>query len=95
MWRTTGPCREEVLSYADDITEVFSKEGLFASATHGDQLIHQRGRLYPALMGYRESEMRANSDQIIFADENRSLFPTQYTAVMGILRQGVREVYDR
>ena len=38
--------------------------------------------------------MRPHADQITFAHENRELPPVQYPAVVGILDQWVRAIYD-
>ena len=39
--------------------------------------------------------MRMNADHMTFGNENRTLFPIQYPAVMGMLGHGVRAVYAR
>ena len=95
MWRTDGPCSERILSYVDDTTDVFIKGELLSLAIRGGQLIHQCGGVYPALQKFQGSEMRTHPAQMMFAHENRSLFPIQYPAVVGILDQGVRAVHDR
>ena len=87
MWRPAGPCREGILSYVGDTVEGFRKEGLRALATNGAQLTHQCGGLYQALVEFQGSEMRTNSELMVFANENRALFPTQYPEVMGISDQ--------
>ena len=77
MWRTVGPCRAGILSYVDDTAAGYIKEGFCALAANGDLLIHQFGRLYQTPMEFQESEMRTHSEQMVFANENRVMFPTQ------------------
>ena len=95
MWRPLGPCRDRILSYLGDVPDSYSKEGICALAIAGNQLIRQCGGVYPALVEFQENEMRMHADQLNFATENRDMFPVQYPAVLGILDQGVRAVYDK
>ena len=71
---------------------MFRKEGLCALATSGDRISHQCGGLYPALVDFQESEMRTRSDQLVFSNESRSLFPIQYPEVVGNMDQCTQSV---
>ena len=95
MWRSQGPCRHLVGSYTDDLPGRYTKDDLCALAVKGDQLIQQRGGVYPALVEFQENQMRKHNGQMGFASEHKDLFPVQYPAVVGILDQGVRAVYNR
>ena len=70
MWRSVGPCIDDISSYARDMADTFSKVELCSFATKGDNIIRQRGGLYPALVSFQESEMRNRPDQLQFAKEN-------------------------
>ena len=95
MWRTTGPCAEEASSYSVNLGENSPKSQLFALALQGDEIVRAIGGLYHALVNAQGREMRKFADQIVFAQDNHILFPTQYPAVADILNHGFMAVYDR
>ena len=94
MWRSMGPIRDLVATYVDELPDAYNNENLRELATRGDHLIRSRGGVYPALVGFRENQMRSHVGQLDFATEHRKMFPAQYQAVMNILDQGVRAVYN-
>ena len=96
MWRTAGPCAEEVSSYASAMGETFS-ESQFCSLAHqgGDKIVRQGGCLYPALANVLECEMRYYVGQIGSPHGNEMLFQAKYPAIVEILIHVVRAVYDR
>ena len=83
------------MRYDDDTSENFRKEELRSLAIRGGQLICQFGGAFHALQDSQEGEMRPHADQQSFSRANRSLFPAQYPAAIGIIDQGVRAFYDR
>lgn len=84
-----------MIHYTDDTSDTINLMELCDLASNGDLLIRQCGGLYPAMRGFQEEEMRPHADQLAFAHGNLGLFPVQYPAAVGILAQGVREIYDR
>ena len=69
------------------MADEYSKEGVRALASDGDQLIRHCDGEYPTSVEFQESEMRMHAEHLIFAKENRAMFPTRYPEIMGIFDQ--------
>lgn len=95
MWLSSGPCTNEVTTYAEDLSESYNEKDVCSSVAKGDLLIRQFGDLYTSVVNIQECEVRKHKDPLRCAIHLWGGFPSSSPRWGRYFASGVRAIYGR